>query len=158
MLILPNRLTLTGNVTTCPGVNIRYAQRFYSFIINKAWVVVMWSVWFFVKLVLLARVGHKKISLDKLSRMTLNIILWGYVKCLIFFFFWHLGSSAHVGHKKISLDKLNPMTLIIFLTTYRITCFKRYLFLFLMRSHSLFSPSHPIVTNKNVDPFWCLGC
>ena len=94
-----------------------------------------------------------------------NLVEWHWISFYevtwsvwFFFFFWHLGSSAHVGHKKISLDKLNPMTLIIFLTTYRITCFKRYLFLFLMRSHSLFSPSHPIVTNKNVDPFWCLGC
>ena len=132
MLILPNRLTLTGNVTTCPGVNIRYVQWFYSFI-NKAWVVVMWSFLFFVKLVFLARVGYKKISLDKLSRMTLNIILWGYMKCLIFFFFfffWRLGSSAHVGNKKISLDKLNPMTLIIILTTYRITHVLRDTFFF----------------------------
>ena len=119
MLILPNWLTLTSNVTTCPGVNIRYVQWFYSFI-NKAWVVVMWSFWFFVKLVFLARVGYKKISLDKLSRMTLNIILWGHVKCLLFSDTWVLGrmlsiSKSHLTFtkkkKKISLDKLSPMTL-----------------------------------------------
>ena len=33
----------------------------------------------------------------------------------------------------------------------RYTCFKRYLFLFLIYSHSLFSPSQPIVTNSLVE-------